>query len=87
MNTKLDASQSELSETYPGVPLNCLGGQYAKENQREPSGAQPLERVKNSVLATAPRLARVLDALRFSRFNRRFSFRNSKSFTRISKTD
>ena len=29
--------------------------------------------------------ARVLDALRFSRFNRRFSFRNSKSFTRISK--
>jgi len=57
----------------------------AKENQRKPSGAQPLERVKNSVLATAPRLARVLDALRFSRFNRRFSFRNSKSFTRISK--
>ena len=59
----------------------------AKENQRKASDAQPLERVKNSVLATAPRLARVLDALRFSRFNRRFSFRNSKSFTRISKTD
>ena len=57
----------------------------AKQNLRNPSSAQPLERIKNSLLLIAPRLARVLDALRFSRFNRRFSFRNSKSFTRISK--
>jgi hypothetical protein len=44
-----------------------------------------LENMKNILLTTAPRLARVLDSLRFSRFNRRFSFRNSKSFNRISK--
>ena len=57
----------------------------AKGNQGKPAGVQPLERLKNSVLATAPRLARMLDALRFSRFNRRFSFRNARSFKRISK--
>ncbi len=59
----------------------------AKENQWKPSDAQPLEHIKNSMLATAPRLARVLDTLRSSRFNRSFSFRNSKSFARISKRD
>jgi hypothetical protein len=57
----------------------------AKGNQRNPSGPQPLERLKNVVLNTAPRLARVLDTLRYSRFNRGFSFRNTKSFTKISK--
>jgi hypothetical protein len=56
-----------------------------KETKWNSSASQPLERIKDFVLATAPRLARVLDALRFSRFNRSFSFRNSKSFTRISK--
>jgi len=59
----------------------------AKEDQRSSSGAQSLQRIKNFLLSAAPRLARVLDALRFSRFNRKFSFRNSKSFTRVSKRD
>jgi hypothetical protein len=57
------------------------------EMRRQPSNPRPLERIRNAVLATAPRLARMLDTLRSSRFNRRFSFRNSKSFTRISKRD
>jgi len=57
----------------------------AKATQHDPSRPQPLERLKNAVLTTTPRLARVLDTLRFSRFNRAFSFRNKKSFTRISK--
>ncbi len=59
----------------------------AKENQPASSGTQPLERIKNFALATTPRLARMLDVMRFSRFNRNFSFRNPKSFTRISKKD
>ncbi len=53
--------------------------------QRNPSGKQTLERFKSAMLNNAPRLARVLDSLRFSRFNRAFSFRNSRSFARISK--
>jgi hypothetical protein len=57
-----------------------------KGNQRNPpSGTQPLERLKRALLNQAPRLARVLDSLRFSRFNLAFSFRNNRSFTRISK--
>ena len=52
---------------------------------QNPSSAQTLERLKQAMLTTAPRLARVLDTLRFSRFSRAFSLRNTKSFTRISK--
>lgn len=56
-----------------------------KRGQEMPLGSQTVERLKNAMLATTPRLARVLDALRFSRFNRTFSFRNRRSFTRLSK--
>lgn len=59
----------------------------AKANQPASSGVQPLQRVKNLILSTAPRLARTLDAVRFSRFNRSFSFRNPKSYKRVSKKD
>lgn len=53
--------------------------------QQIPPRKKPLERFKNGLLANAPRLARVLDTLRWSRFNRSFSFRNARSFKRISK--
>jgi SAM-dependent methyltransferase len=59
----------------------------AKASGPASSTIQPLQRVKNFILATTPRLARTLDAVRFSRFNRNFSFRNPKSYTRISKKD
>jgi SAM-dependent methyltransferase len=54
-------------------------------NPQNQSGSQTLERIKKGILNTAPRLARALDTLRFSRFSRGFSFRNKRSFTRISK--
>jgi len=41
--------------------------------------------LKRWLLESAPRLARVLDWLRFSRFNRGFSFSNRRSFTPMSK--
>ncbi|HEX5220221.1 MAG TPA: hypothetical protein VFZ59_11690 [Verrucomicrobiae bacterium] len=42
-----------------------------------------VERLKMAMLNKSPRLARTLDALRFSRFNRKFSFGNDKSFKRV----
>jgi len=57
----------------------------ATAKQGTSSKAQPLERLKHIMLDSTPRLARVLDSLRFSRFNRKFSFRNKASFTRTSK--
>jgi hypothetical protein len=57
----------------------------ANANPQNPSSPQTLGRLKKTMLNTAPRLARVLDTLRFSRFSRGFSFRNKRSFTRISK--
>lgn len=44
-----------------------------------------LQRLKRTILESTPRLARMLDRLRFSRFNRAFSFKNRSSFTRIPK--
>jgi len=57
----------------------------SKGERSSPSGGHTVDRLKNAMLTNTPRLARVLDALRYSRFNRAFSFRNTKSFTRISK--
>lgn len=84
------AKRVEIVPLFRGTPQQsdyaaAWAESAATRSQRQPSGAQPLERIKNTFLATAPRLARVLDTLRLSRFNRRFSFRNSKSFTRISR--
>ena len=48
-----------------------------------PSASLPLvESIKRLLLNRAPRLARALDALRTSRFNRSFSFRN-RGYTRV----
>ena len=58
----------------------------AKETTQSVSGSGQLEKIKHALLATAPRLARVLDTMRSSRFNSKFSFRNPRSFKRISKS-
>lgn len=56
--------------------------------QRTPSvksESPHLQRFKRWLLESAPRLARMLDRLRFSRFSRNFSFSNRRSFTPILK--
>ncbi|MFO1514749.1 MAG: hypothetical protein U1F83_17870 [Verrucomicrobiota bacterium] len=49
------------------------------------ASSQLLEQLKMRLLNSTPRLARTLDALRFSRFRRGFSFANKLSYTSISK--
>jgi len=57
-------------------------GAVAVKNNLAP---QTLLRVKRALLESVPRLARILDRLRFSRFNRNHSFANRRSFAPISK--
>lgn len=54
-----------------------------KDSRTVPSSPKTIERLKMAMLNKTPRLARTLDALRFSRFSRKFSFRNDKSFKQI----
>lgn len=49
------------------------------------SASANVQSLKRRLLESAPRLARLVDRLRFSRFSRGFSFSNRRSFTPISK--
>jgi SAM-dependent methyltransferase len=51
------------------------------------ASSDKLARLRRTLIETIPRFARTLDILRFSRFNRKHSFRNTKSFERVSKRD
>jgi hypothetical protein len=57
----------------------------ARRTPNVKSESPQLQRFKRWLLESSPRLARMLDRLRFSRFSRNFSFSNRRSFTPILK--
>ena len=53
----------------------------------KPPSPTTLQRVQRTLIETVPKLARMLDNLRSSRFNRKHSFKNPRSYSRFSKPD
>lgn len=72
--------QSDYSATW---------SQSAATGQPKDAAAPPttVQRLKWALLESMPRLARSLDRLRYSRFNRNFTFANRRSFSPVSKWD
>lgn len=87
-NRRLPSTGTEPGGDAPsGEPDSAPNGDSPGEDssQQQTGSLELVDRCKRFLLARAPRLARALDALRISRFNRRFSFRH-RSFTPVSKT-
>jgi hypothetical protein len=77
-----------MRETPQQSDYAAAWSETAASEQRTPnvkSESSAMRSLKRCLLESAPRVARMLDRLRFSRFSRDFSFSNRRSFTPISK--
>jgi hypothetical protein len=55
------------------------------EAAKQKESAAAIARLKRFLIESTPSLARMLEAFLFSPFNREYSFRNRRSFTRVKK--
>jgi hypothetical protein len=56
-----------------------------QETGKRKSSKAAIARLKRFLIETTPSLARMFEAFLFSPFNREYSFRNRRSFTRVKK--